>query len=141
MLLRVVVDSSVILKWLYHEDEKYLDQASLLLSRAVNEKVALHAPELAKYEVGNVLLVAKKLSTNYGEEALETFYSLPIIYANLSGKLSIDTFLIGVQCGITFYDAAFIALAKQEDAVLITDNPKHQQKFPGVKVIALKNYK
>ena len=141
MLLRVVVDSSVVFKWLYKKDEKYLDQALLLLSRTVEKKVTLLAPELAKYEVGNVLLVAKKLSKNDGEEALVTFYSLPVTYVNLSEDLARDTFLIGKQCGITFYDATFIALAKQKNAVLITANPKHQQKFPGVSVISLKDYK
>lgn len=138
---KVVVDSSVILKWLYREDEKYLEKAELLLKNAVGNKVELLAPELAKYEVGNVLLVAKKLPQNSGEEALETYYSLPIQYISLTEKLSKETFFIGKKINITFYDASFIALARQERATLVTDNPKHQRKFPGVKVIPLKEYK
>lgn len=137
---KIVVDSSVILKWLYREDEKYLDQADLLLKNTVEDKVKLLAPELAKYEVGNVLLVAKKLPKNKGKEALETFYSLPIQYVSQSEDLSKESFLIGSNIKITFYDSSFIALAKQENAKLVTDNPKHQQKFPGVKVIPLSKY-
>ena len=42
---------------------------------------------------------------------------------------------------MTYYDASFIALAKQEDAILVTDNPKHQTKISGVKVVPLGEYK
>lgn len=86
-------------------------------------------------------LSQKKLPQNSGEEALELYYSLPIQYFSLTENLSQVTFLIGRNKNITFYDASFMALAKQENALLVTANPKHQQKFPGVKVIPLKEYK
>ena len=41
----------------------------------------------------------------------------------------------------TYYDASFAALAKQERAVLVTANPKHQIKAAGLKVVALEDYK
>lgn len=39
------------------------------------------------------------------------------------------------------YDASFAALAKRENAVLVTDNPKNQVKIKGVKVVPLEKYK
>jgi len=42
---------------------------------------------------------------------------------------------------ITYYDASFIALAQQENAIFITDNTKHQGKTSEVKVIPLSKYK
>lgn len=44
------------------------------------------------------------------------------------------------ETNITYYDASFIALAKLENAQLVTDNPKHQGKTTEVKVIALQDY-
>jgi predicted nucleic acid-binding protein len=41
---------------------------------------------------------------------------------------------------MTYYDASFVALARIENAVLVTDNPKHQAKQLAVKVISLKDY-
>jgi len=140
MLPKVVIDSLVIFKWLYRADEKYLKQADKLLQDGYTNKIILLAPELAKYEVGNVLLVAKKLDLEKAKETLEFFYTLPVQFISETIELSKETYAISRKSGITFYDASFVALAKQEKAVLITDNPKHQQKFPGVKVIPLKDY-
>ena len=138
--MKIVVDSSVILKWLYREDENHINQADLLLKNAVEKSVTLLAPELAKYEVGNVLLMAKKLSKENGVEVLDIFYSLLICFVPESKEIANETYIIGTQSGNTYYDASFAALAKQENAILITDNPKHQAKIGGVKVLPLEQY-
>lgn len=44
------------------------------------------------------------------------------------------------EAEVTYYDASFMALAKQYDALLVTDNFKHQGKLPGIRVLALKDY-
>ena len=53
----IIVDSSVVVKWLSADNEKYLSQADKLLFEVEKEKVRLYAPELAKYEVTNALLI------------------------------------------------------------------------------------
>lgn len=136
-----MADSSVILKWLYSEDEDLLPQANLLLQRAIDGKVRLLAPELAKYEVGNVLLKAKKLPVDQGHETLNVFYALPLEFENESFDSAKTAYKMGIGSGMTYYDASFAALAKQEKAILVTANPKHQIKMLGVKVVALENYK
>ncbi|KKU10508.1 MAG: hypothetical protein UX13_C0010G0008 [Candidatus Woesebacteria bacterium GW2011_GWB1_45_5] len=141
MAKKIVVDSSVILKWLYREDESFLAQADQLLQQTMDNGIKLLTPELAKYEIGNVLLKAKLLSQDEGHESLSVFYSLPIEFITETFELSKETFEIGIQSGMTYYDASFIALAKQEDAILVTDNPKHQTKISGVKVVPLGEYK
>lgn len=88
-----------------------------------------------------MLLIAKKLSIKDAQIALNFFYSLPIKFIPDSLKLSTLISKICAQNNITYYDDSFIALAKQEKAALITDNPKHQAKVKGIKVIALKDYK
>lgn len=75
--LILVVDSSIIIKWLSADNEKYLDVADKILKDAQNEDVMLIAPELAKYEVGNVLLFSKHLASDEGTTALAHFYLLP----------------------------------------------------------------
>lgn len=62
MTSKLVIDSSVIVKWLNTTDEGNLEKADKILADALQRKVELLAPELAKYEVGNVLLIRKKLS-------------------------------------------------------------------------------
>lgn len=135
-----VVDSSIIVKWLNTDNEQHLEHADKILQEARDGKVEIIAPELSKYEVGNVLLFGKKLTPEQANIPLYWLYHLPIIFIPQSEELSKTTFAIAESFKITFYDAAFLALAKQEDATLVTDNIKHQGKSSTVKVVALKDY-
>lgn len=136
----LIVDSSVITKWLNKKDEGNLDKVNLLLENTRNGKVELFAPELAKYEVGNVLLTSKKLTPNEANISLGTAYSLPITFVGETEDLSKQTFEIAYKHGITYYDASFLSLAKQYNATLVTDNIKHQGKSSEIKAVSLKDY-
>ena len=80
MLSNLVVDSSVIVKWLNQENEEQLEQAETVLKDATSGKVELFAPELAKYEVVNALIVGKKLAVWQIKEALSLYYSFSISF-------------------------------------------------------------
>ena len=136
----VVVDSSVTVKWINQIDEMLLDQADKLLMDVQAGSISLLTPELSKYEIGNALL-KKKLDLPRAYESLGTVYQMPMTFVPQSEELAKQAYRIAQQSKITYYDASFIALAQQEKAILITDNPKHQQKaMRGIKVVALKDY-
>lgn len=137
---KLVIDSSVIIKWLHKEDERYLNQAAKILEDVRDGIVTLLSPELAKYEVGNALLFGKKLSTDQAEIPLATFYLLPIQFTVQSEQSANETYKIAQEAKITYYDASFMALAHQEKAILVTDNPKHQGKHKEIKIIPLSQY-
>ena len=142
---RVVVDSSVIVKWLIQDNELYVDKANQLLQDVSLQKVTLIAPELAKYEVGNAIL-KKGLTSAQAFQSLATVYSLPITFIPETEELGTETYQMAEELKLagnikfTYYDASFAALAKQENAVLVTDNPKHQAKIQDVFVIPLEKY-
>lgn len=136
----VIVDSSVIVKWLSKDREPNLDLADNLLRDAQIGKINLFAPELAKYEIGNVLLFSKKLPTKYGKIVLAQFFLLPITFISESQDISTQTYKLAVDLGITYYDASFLSLAKKYNAVLVTENIKHQGKTKDIKVKSLQDY-
>lgn len=135
-----VVDSSIIVKWLNSVDELNLKEADNLLSDALDGKIALIAPELAKYEVGNVLLLKKKLSGEEFEIPLRTLFTVPVKFIPQSELLARETFSVAHQTGVTYYDASFMSLAKLYNATLVTENPKHQGKSKKVKTSSLRDY-
>lgn len=137
----LVIDSSVIIKWLSKDNENHLDFVDKILKDAQSDSVALMAPELAKYEIGNVLLYSKKLTSRQGKIVLTQFYNLPIKFVSESEELAKQTYDLAFSLGVTYYDASFISLAKQYNATLVTDNPKHQGKVKEIKIITLKDYK
>ena len=137
---KVIIDSSVILKWLSNDNEKYIDVADKILQDAQKGKIELLAPELAKYEVGNVLLYSKKLSPKQARIIFNKFYNLPLSFILESEKLANETYNIASKLEITYYDASFLSLAKQHEAILVTENIKHQGKTAEIKVISLADY-
>lgn len=137
---KIVVDSSVVVKWLLSQNEKYVEKALILLEHIQKGYVKCLAPELVKYEVANAIL-NKKVSFDIAELAFSTFYRIPIQYFIFFEELTTEAYSVAEANKITFYDASFMALAVRQDAVLVTDNPKHQdKKISGLKVISLKDY-
>ncbi|MEX0621834.1 MAG: type II toxin-antitoxin system VapC family toxin [Candidatus Woykebacteria bacterium] len=136
----LVIDSSVFIKWLNKKDEDNLDKANLILEDTRNGKVELLAPELARYEVGNVLLKSKKLTPQEANVSLGPAYSLPITFVSETEDLAKQTFELAFKKKITYYDASFMSLAKQYNATLVTDDLKDQGKDPEIKTKPLKDY-
>ena len=137
----LVVDSSVAVKWFNKQDENYTNQADKILKNVQEEKSYIMMPELAKYEVGNALL-NKQMSLQNTMGSLATYYSIPIQFVPQDHQQAQNAIQIAYENQITFYDASFMALAKEQKADLVTDNPKHQKKkIDGLKVISLKDYR
>lgn len=135
-----VVDSSVAVKWLNSQSEKYTNQSDKILKDVQEDKSCIMMPELAKYEVGNALF-NKHAPLQNTTASLATYYSIPIQFVPQDLKQAQSAMEIAYENKITFYDASFIALAKEQKADLITDNPKHQKKkIKGLQVISLKDY-
>lgn len=137
---KLVVDSSVIVKWLNQKDEELLEKADKVMSDAQENNVMLLAPELAKYEIGNALHVRKKISLVQAKVTFNNLFMFPIQFVDQSEDLAYKTYKIAQDAKITYYDASFIALAEQENAILITDNIKHQGKHKGISVKSLAEY-
>ena len=137
---KIVVDSSVIVKWISDQNEKNLEASDKLLTDCRGSLVELFTPELAKYEVGNVLW-KKDFDLEQTKTSLATIYSGPLKFKELDKETALRTMQFASETQMTYYDASFVALAENLDAILVTDNPKHQSKFKGVKIVPLADYK
>lgn len=140
MNTKVVIDTSVIVKWLNQTNEKNIDKADEIMEKTLKGEAELLAPELAKYELGNVLLKGKQLVPKEAYISLGTIHSLPINFITESEDLARETYDLAFNLGITYYDASFMSLAKQYNATLLTDNIKHHGKSTKVKVRSLQDY-
>lgn len=140
-MISLVIDTSVAVKWLNQDNEANAEEADKILVDAKNGQIELFAPELLKYEVGNALLFGKKISTRDIRDLMNIFYSLPITFITANPDLASYTYVLAKNLEITYYDASFLSLAKQYNAVLVTENIRHQGKTSEVKVIPLSKYK
>ena len=89
---KLVVDSSVIVKWIHQAEERYLNQADKIIHDVQKGNCALLAPELAKYEVGNALLLSKRVSFSEAEVLFGSLYSLPIQFVAQTEESANETY-------------------------------------------------
>lgn len=139
MPTKLVIDSSVVVKWLNQKNEQLLHQADNILHDIKANKAIAMCPELVKYEAGNALL-RKSVDESLLQTNLKTLYALPLNFVKENEQLAKKSIAIAHQHGITYYDACFLSLAEQLSAKLVTANPKHQGKYQKVDVIPLSQY-
>jgi len=63
MAAKIVVDTSVLIKWIKTKDEQLLQEARRLLRQVEAKLLDVHVPALLLYEVGNILLLKTDLDT------------------------------------------------------------------------------
>jgi predicted nucleic acid-binding protein len=126
--VRVVVpDASVILKWVLPDPsgEEGLDAALRLRDAVISEKVSLKVPSLWLFEVGNTL------TRRFPRQAAETLQLLMAF--GLEESVPDDRWLsraieLTQNHGVTFYDAAYHALALAEKGIFVTADQKYIRK-------------
>ena len=137
---KLVLESSVILKWLNQKHEDNIEQADKILNDVQIGKVLLYAPEAAKYEIGKILLVGKRLTQTESKIPLMVLFNLPIEFIPHSPELLKRSYVIASAYGIDIFESSFLALAEQKGATLITENVNDEVSDLGLKIVALEDY-
>lgn len=123
MSQRIVVDSSVVVKWFVREEPES-SAARLLLSRFEKGECELIVPDLLFYEVGNVFLMKWSDDLKRLQGAFLHLWELPWLITPLRKSLLVRVLEIATQFHLTFYDALFVGTAEQADALFVTADEK-----------------
>ncbi len=118
--MKRVVDASYLMSYLIPDER--VDEVGY--KKLHSGKMDLTAPELLKFEVGNVLLLAlkrKRLTMSMAEEVLRSFAELPIVFEKINES---GVFLLAQKYNLTFYDASYVWLAKKLNVNLLTRDRK-----------------
>jgi predicted nucleic acid-binding protein len=116
----VVSDATVALKWFHHEGEEDVGSARGLLEHHRARLVILHVLDLTFYELGNALLRGRAQAS--AEQTATVLAALREICLTITPGDE-DLALAGglaAEHGLTFYDAAYAAVAQRRDAPLVT---------------------
>lgn len=116
----VLVDTSVVVKWFRAEQEEDLASARALLDARQDGRIVLRILDLTYYELGNVLARPGRLQAS---EIAEQLDELGIVCGEglpLTRTLRAATAEIAVRDGLTFYDAAYVAVALAQGMDLVT---------------------
>ncbi len=118
----IIVDASVILKWVLG-DEREADhsEAQSLLDAWGEGRTELIAPSLWQYEVGNFL--GRELPEE-AEDKMELLLNLRIRSVELNKSMFQHCFSWMRKNRVTFYDAAYLAVALETQGILVTADEK-----------------
>lgn len=120
MAAKIVVDSSVLIKWFKSRNEDLLAEARALLDEVETRPLEVHVPALLLYEVGNILLLKTRLGPAALDDAIEGLEALPLFVAPPATPLLKRAARLGREVALTFYDASFLALAVELDCPYVT---------------------
>ena len=120
MAEKIVVDTSVLIKWFKTRDEDLLKEARALLKEVEARLFEVHVPALLLYEVGNILLLKTRLGPAGLAQTIERLETLPFTVAPPATPLLKCAARLGREFALTFYDASFLALAVELDCPYIT---------------------
>lgn len=133
----VVLDASVVLKWFLLQGEKGIEKARGYQKDHLEEKLEIVVPELVFYEVGNVLITKPGAEKEDVEEALEILHRLNLKVFQINQSSERIALGLCQKYKISFYDAAYVALAKLLRALMITADQKLYQKLRRENVVLL----
>lgn len=122
--MNLIVDASVLVKAFIPENGS--ENAGSLLARAEEGEVSLIAPELIYPETTNILwkkVRRNELTPNEAREIAEAVLAVPI-RAEAAASTLLLALDIALACGVTAYDAQYVALAEALDCHLITADLK-----------------
>jgi len=120
----VVVDSSVVIKWLV--PEPYSTEARRLLNDYQAGTLTLLAPDLLPAEVGNIIWKKQRFQGMAAADAqiiLDAFRALTFTLTSASVLLA-EAYAIAVAHQCSVYDALYVALSVREQCHLVTADQK-----------------
>ena len=134
-----IADASVILKWvLPMDDEPNSDLALQLRDDAIARRVLLKVPSLWLYEVGNTVC---RLLPKQSQKILSMLSDLNLTESPPTAAWLKKACELTEKYTVTFYDAAYHALAFVEKGTLITADDKYLNKtIEAGHILALSKY-
>lgn len=117
--IAVVSDASVALKWFHEQGEEDVAPARALLAAYADRTLTLSVLDLTVYEIGNALIRGRGLEPEPVAVVLEALATIcPALRPTNDEQRAAA--LLAADTGLTYYDAAYVAVARAREAHLAT---------------------
>ena len=118
-----VLDSSVIFKWFYSENESGTEAARILYEKAALKNFYILSPELLIYELLNIFRFRTSISEKLLEDIIREISNI-LIFPKLDQRSYIRAYEISRKINASIYDCIYIAMSEIYKAPLITADKK-----------------
>jgi predicted nucleic acid-binding protein len=121
---RLLVDTSVLIKWFHAEGETELLEARAIRDAHVHGQLAAHVLDLALYEVGNVLVRALSWRPDVVADQLEDVLAIVGPPLAMASDWLRDAAHLAHRERLSFYDASWAAAAQALRIPLVSADTK-----------------
>ena len=123
-MTRLLVDTSVLIKWFHSEGESELREARAIRAAHLSGQVAAHILDLGVYEVGNVLVRSLGWSAQDVGDQLDDLFTICGAPLVTSPPWLREAAALATEHQLFFYDAAWAAAARSLDLTLVSSDAK-----------------
>lgn len=132
----IVLDASVVLKWIFGEEEGR-DKANHYMERHISGADVVAVPGLFFYESANVLATKTPLSLKAASEAFSLLWNFDFEIFDFGLEEFLKGIALSKRYRITLYDAAYIELARTLKCNFVTSDRKLYEKVKNLKEVNL----
>ena len=119
-MTRLLVDTSVLIKWFHGAGESELVQAHAIRDAHIRGDLDAHVLDLAIYEVGNVLARALRWAARDVGDQLEDLLTIVGSPISMTQRWLRDAAVLAETHALSFYDASWAAAAAALDVPLVS---------------------
>lgn len=129
----IVVDASVILKWVFRE-ERGSAEALRLREHHLAGRQRIAVPDLLYYEAANAFVCSGRLDIEQSRIAWCTLLDMDLKVCRPRNEQVQRAIELGFVAGISAYDGAYVALAEAVGTVMMTADHKLARKLEKVQI-------
>jgi len=132
----IVLDASVILKWLLDDEAGRARATGFRKAHAAGTET-IAVPDLLFYEIANVLTMKKQLAEADSADGLSLVWDFQLEQYDFGLEAFLAAMSIARRHGITVYDAAYVELARRLQCTVVTADRKLYEKTKSLGFVEL----
>lgn len=129
---KIVLDSSIIIKWFRSNGEEKVVEARNYLQRIIAGEIVILVPDLLYYEIANIAKNDKTQSQDFWQDSLETLFSSSLEVLPPDNSFIKKAYKLAKDLNISVYDACYLVLARDNGSFLVTADKELLAKAPGL---------
>ncbi|MBI3379970.1 type II toxin-antitoxin system VapC family toxin [Candidatus Gottesmanbacteria bacterium] len=119
-MLRIIIDASVVLKWIPGEDEELVSEARQIYEMMMDDKLEVYAPTFLLIEVLNILTRKRKAKSSLVKKDIKLLSGGKIKLVDLNDYNFNGIVELIYKYKLTAYDGLYCYLAKVKNCKLLT---------------------
>ncbi len=135
----LILDASVVVKWFSEENDS--ESARNIRDKFFKGALNIAVPNLLFYEVANALRYNPVLTEKEKIQAAKDVYAVEFDVVGLDDTLLTAALLTALKYEISFYDAVYIAIAKEASCRYVTADVHLHKKVGEKFIVALSEWK